>query len=83
MTTKRLEGGLVISRKYGEAIQIGDDILIEVVRRRGSQTQIRIIAPEKIPVHRKEVADKILAESNPMLFTPMKGGSDELHQHSN
>lgn len=82
MTTKRLEGGLVISRKYGEAIQIGDDILIEVVRRRGSQTQIRIIAPETIPVHRKEVADKILKEAS-LTFTPMKGDSDELHQHSN
>jgi carbon storage regulator len=56
---------LVLSRKLGEKIYIGDNIVITLVRIQGDKTRIGIEAPRAIPVHRSEVREKIkLAESS-------------------
>ncbi|KIL78439.1 carbon storage regulator CsrA [Bacillus badius] len=46
---------LVLTRKTGEAIQIGDDIEITVISVKGDQVKLGINAPKHIDVHRKEV----------------------------
>ena len=46
---------LVLSRKLGEVIKIGDDIAIEVVEIRGGRVRLGITAPDEVPVHRQEV----------------------------
>ncbi|KZO00152.1 carbon storage regulator CsrA [Pseudobacillus badius] len=46
---------LVLTRKTGEAIQIGDDIEITVVSVKGDQVKLGINAPKHIDIHRKEV----------------------------
>ncbi|GLY09232.1 carbon storage regulator CsrA [Pseudobacillus badius] len=46
---------LVLTRKTGEAIQIGDDIEITVISIKGDQVKLGINAPKHIDVHRKEV----------------------------
>lgn len=52
---------LVLSRKPGEKIVIGDDITVVVLDLRGEQVQLGIAAPRSIPVHRYEVYESIRA----------------------
>jgi len=52
---------LVLSRKKGEKIEIGDDVVITIVDIRGDKVRLGIEAPRKVTVYRKEVADKIRA----------------------
>lgn len=54
---------LVLSRKRGETIQIGDDIEVMVVEVRGDKVRLGISAPREIPVHRSEVVAAIADEA--------------------
>ncbi|MCM3029681.1 carbon storage regulator CsrA [Niallia sp. MER 6] len=54
---------LVLSRKQGEVIKIGDNIEITIVAIKGDQVKIGISAPKEIQVLRKEVYEAILAEN--------------------
>jgi carbon storage regulator len=47
---------LVLSRKLGEKIVIGDDIVITVVKIDRNQIRIGIEAPHDVPVYREEIA---------------------------
>ncbi len=51
---------LVLSRKIGEVITIGSSIKITVLDLRKGTVRLGIEAPRSIPVHRKEVYDKII-----------------------
>jgi carbon storage regulator len=53
---------LVLSRKENESIVINDDITIVVVEIRGDKVRLGVEAPKEIPVHRREVFDKIHRE---------------------
>ncbi|MCE3238983.1 MAG: csrA [Gammaproteobacteria bacterium] len=55
---------LILSRRIGESITIGDDIIIRVLDVRGS-VKLGIEAPQDIPVHREEIYAKIKAEWEP------------------
>jgi len=50
---------LILTRKSGETIRIGDDISISVVEIRGNQVRLGINAPRHVTVHRQEVYDLI------------------------
>jgi len=50
---------LVLSRKLGESIRIGEDVKITVVEILGSNVRIGVDAPHELPVHREEVYDAI------------------------
>lgn len=52
---------LVLARKPGEAIQIGDGITVHVVEVRGKQVRLGIEAPAEMPVHRLEIHARISA----------------------
>ena len=52
---------LVLSRRPGEEILIGDDIVVKVVRLEGGRVQIGITAPREISVNRSEVISQPLA----------------------
>jgi len=54
---------LVLSRKKSESIVINDDVVITIVEVRGDKVRLGIQAPRDVPVHRKEVLDSILRES--------------------
>ncbi len=55
-------GSLVLSRKKGEKILIGDHFDLTVVEVRGDKVRIGIDAPTDVPVHRMEVYKAIHAE---------------------
>lgn len=50
---------LVLSRKIGERVVIGDGVLVEVVAIEGNKVKLGVTAAPSVPVHREEVFDKI------------------------
>lgn len=48
---------LVLTRKEGERIMIGDDVRITIVRVTGNQVRIGIEAPREVPVYREEIME--------------------------
>ncbi|PKR77987.1 carbon storage regulator [Halalkalibacillus sediminis] len=51
---------LVLTRKTGEAIHIGDDIQLKVIAVDGDQVKIGIDAPRNVDIHRSEIYEQIL-----------------------
>ncbi len=54
---------LILTRKEGQSIRIGDDIEISVLEVKGRQTRIGIKAPKGMPIHREEVFQRIKREN--------------------
>lgn len=54
---------LVLSRKQGQSIVIGDEIVVTVLEVRGDQVRLGIEAPRELPVNRREIYDLIRAEN--------------------
>jgi carbon storage regulator len=50
---------LVLSRKEGERIVIGRDIVITVIESRSNHVRLGITAPKGTPVHRQEIFEKL------------------------
>jgi len=55
---------LVLTRKTGESIQIGDQIEITVISVQGDQIKIGINAPRDVDIHRKEIYLSIQDSNN-------------------
>lgn len=55
------DGGLVLTRRAGQTIMIGDAVAIDVVEARPGTVRLRVIAPREVRVHRREVYDAIRA----------------------
>jgi carbon storage regulator len=54
---------LVLTRKNGESIRVGDGIIIKVLEHTSTQVRIGITAPQEVPIHREEIYSKIQAEN--------------------
>ena len=54
---------LIITRKPGEKIAIGDDITVTVLDIKGGQIRIGIDAPRAVSIHRQEVYERIRQEN--------------------
>lgn len=50
---------LVLTRKIGQSIVIGDEIEVVVLEVRGEQVRVGIRAPKSVSVHRKEIYEQI------------------------
>jgi len=54
---------LVLTRKLGESIRVGDDIKITIVDLDGRYAKLGIEAPRNVIIHREEVYERIQAEN--------------------
>jgi carbon storage regulator len=54
---------LVLTRKSGESLIIGDDVVVTIVEIRGNQVKIGVEAPDSIKVYREELLKKIMKEN--------------------
>jgi len=54
----------ILSRRVGDSVMIGDDVIITVLGVKGSQARVGIAAPKNVPVHREEVFERIQAIKN-------------------
>lgn len=53
---------LILTRKIGESLMIGDSVIVTVLGVKGTQVRVGISAPRDIVVHREEVYKKIKSE---------------------
>ena len=61
---------LVLSRREGESIVIGNDIVVTVLEVRGGQVRIGITAPRSLQVHREEIFQQVSAANREAAASP-------------
>jgi carbon storage regulator len=54
---------LLLTRKLGENIRIGDDVKITIVEVKGNHVKLGIDAPPSVKVHREEIYERIQQEN--------------------
>jgi len=64
---------LLLTRKLGENIRIGDDVKITIVEVKGNHVKLGIDAPPSVKVHREEIYERIQLEKRAQA---MKDGTD-------
>lgn len=65
---------LILTRRVGETIVVGDDVKITVLGVKGNQVRIGVNAPKSVSVHREEIFNRIQQE---------QGGVDQPDQGLN
>jgi carbon storage regulator len=50
---------LILTRRVGESVVIGEDVTVTVLGVKGNQVRIGINAPKHVAVHREEIAERI------------------------
>lgn len=53
---------LILTRKIGESLMIGDNVAVTVLGVKGTQVRIGVSAPREITVHREEIYKKLNIE---------------------
>jgi len=53
---------LILTRRIGETLKIGDNVTVAVLGVKGNQVRVGIDAPKSVPVHREEIFERIKRE---------------------
>ena len=53
---------LILTRRIGETLMVGDDVTITVLGVKGNQVRIGVNAPKDVAVHREEIYERIQSE---------------------
>lgn len=64
---------LILTRRVGEALMIGDEVTVTVLGIKGSQVRLGVHAPRTVTVHREEIYERIRHEKDDLV----PGGNGE------
>jgi carbon storage regulator len=53
---------LILTRRVGESLKIGDEVTVTVLGIKGNQVRVGIAAPKSVAVHREEIFERIKSE---------------------
>jgi carbon storage regulator len=53
---------LILTRRVGETVVIGDDVTVTVLGVKGNQVRLGVNAPKQVAVHREEIYERIQRE---------------------
>jgi carbon storage regulator len=64
---------LILTRRVGETLMVGDDVTVTVLGVKGNQVRIGVNAPKEVSVHREEIYMRIQAEKSGQPMAAEKG----------
>lgn len=66
---------LILTRRVGETVMIGNDVTVTVLGVKGNQVRIGVNAPRDVAVHREEIFERIKREEQEGTDRPDPGGN--------
>lgn len=67
---------LILTRRVGETLMIGDQVTVTVLGVKGNQVRIGINAPKDVSVHREEIYQRIRRDDEPAEGQAMEPGAE-------
>jgi carbon storage regulator len=67
---RRVNKMLILTRRVGEKLIIGEDVTVTILSLKGNQIRIGIDAPRSVKVHREEVYERIRKERETLSVVP-------------
>ncbi len=66
---------LILTRRIGETLMVGDDVIVTILGVKGNQVRIGVNAPKEVAVHREEIYQRIQKEQDGGSESPEDEGS--------
>ena len=66
---------LILTRRVGETVMIGNDVTVTVLGVKGNQVRIGVNAPRDVAVHREEIFERIKREEQEGVAPTARGGN--------